>query len=158
MSHHHDVRDDIPPDTSAGHEKRDLSTRVVAIFGISLIIGAAVVHVVIWLLFLYFGNLHDRAYPREYPLAQVGAPRQAPEPRLQEKPREDLKRLRAEERRILQGYGWVDQQRGVVHIPIERAMELLLQQGLPVRAQAPQPAVGGLPQDSSSGRTYASRD
>jgi hypothetical protein len=34
---------------------------------------------------------------------------------------------------ILNNYGYVDEQKGVVHIPIERAMDRLLQQGLPTR-------------------------
>jgi hypothetical protein len=33
----------------------------------------------------------------------------------------------------LQSYGWIDQQKGVVRIPIERAMELTAERGLPVR-------------------------
>ena len=39
----------------------------------------------------------------------------------------------------LYSYGWVDEKAGTVHIPIDRAMELLVERGLPVR---PQPAVG----------------
>ncbi len=35
-------------------------------------------------------------------------------------------RSRAEQRRVLEAYGWVDQQAGVVRIPITRAFELLL--------------------------------
>ncbi|MFZ0796826.1 MAG: hypothetical protein WCA13_18715 [Terriglobales bacterium] len=32
----------------------------------------------------------------------------------------------------LNSYGWVDEKAGVAHIPIERAMELIVQRGLPV--------------------------
>ncbi len=32
----------------------------------------------------------------------------------------------------LNSYGWVDQKTGVAHIPIERAMDLIVQRGLPV--------------------------
>jgi hypothetical protein len=32
----------------------------------------------------------------------------------------------------LNSYGWVDEKAGVAHIPIERAMELLVERGLPV--------------------------
>jgi hypothetical protein len=35
----------------------------------------------------------------------------------------------------LNSYGWVDEKAGVAHIPIERAMELIRQRGLPVYAQ-----------------------
>jgi hypothetical protein len=36
----------------------------------------------------------------------------------------------------LNSYGWVDEKAGVAHIPIERAMELTAQRGLPVYSQA----------------------
>ena len=32
----------------------------------------------------------------------------------------------------LNSYGWVDEKAGVAHIPIERAMDLIVQQNLPV--------------------------
>jgi hypothetical protein len=36
----------------------------------------------------------------------------------------------------LNTYGWVDKDAGVAHIPIERAMELLVQRGVPVHSAA----------------------
>lgn len=39
----------------------------------------------------------------------------------------------------LHSYGWVDQKAGVVRIPIDRAMTLLLQRGLPARKAQPPP-------------------
>ena len=44
-----------------------------------------------------------------------------------------LEMYRTREERELATYGWVDQNTGVVRIPIERAKELLLQRGLPTR-------------------------
>ena len=40
-----------------------------------------------------------------------------------------------EEEKTLYSYGWVDEKAGTVRIPIERAMDLLVQRGLPVRPQ-----------------------
>jgi len=122
------------------------------------VVGAVIIHFVVWVLFLYFGSLNDKAYPRQFPMAQVGPPKAPPAPRLQTKPREELKQMRAEEDGVLHGYGWVDKQGGFVHIPIDRAMQLLLEQGLPVRAQAPGGLDRGMPEDSSAGRTYAAVD
>ena len=144
--------DETPPDIAKGHETRDISTRIVVIFGISLLVGAVIVHVLIWLVYAQFARAAATAYPQEYPLARVGAPPLPPEPRLQTRPREELQRMRAEEDRILGSYGWVDPQRGVVRIPIERACALTLEQGLPARAGAA-PASG--PDKSNSGRTPA---
>jgi hypothetical protein len=56
-----------------------------------------------------------------------------PPPLLQVHPAEDLKAYRAEEDAILGSYGWADKSAGTVRIPIERAMELSLQRGFPVR-------------------------
>jgi hypothetical protein len=44
-----------------------------------------------------------------------------------------LNDVRKREEDTLSTYGWVDQSAGTVHIPIDRAMDLLAQQGLPVR-------------------------
>jgi len=152
MREHADAHE-APPPPGAKYETRDLSTRVVVIFGASLVVGAVVIHLLIWLLYVFYGSLQAGAYPRQYPMAHVGAPPLPPAPRLQTQPREDLKKLRAEEERRLESYGWVDVARGQVHIPIDRAMELLLQQGLPARRQSPSVAAPGMPQRSSSGRT-----
>jgi hypothetical protein len=130
----HDT-DSTPPDVALGHEVRDISTRIVVNFGIALVVGAVLVYVAIWMVYVYLGRVADRAYPREYPMARVGAPAEPPAPRLQTKPREDLKQQRAEEDAILNSYGWVDANGGVVHIPIEQAMKLTLEQGLPTRAE-----------------------
>jgi hypothetical protein len=55
-------------------------------------------------------------------------PEPPPEPRLQAAPREDLAELRRRQSRILDSYGWSDRGRGFVRVPIERAMELLLEE------------------------------
>jgi hypothetical protein len=53
-----------------------------------------------------------------------------PPPQLQVDPSEDLARLRAAEEQRLYGYYWIDKDRGVVHIPIDRAMKKLAEQGI----------------------------
>jgi hypothetical protein len=59
-----------------------------------------------------------------------------PNPKLEEDERGQLNDIRMNEGKTLYTYGWVDEKAGTVHIPIERAMDLLVQRGLPVRAQA----------------------
>jgi hypothetical protein len=63
---------------------------------------------------------------------QVGSrvaplPEQFPQPRVQTGQAEERKRLQAEQRRRLAGYGWADESRTLVRIPIERAMEIIAQ-------------------------------
>jgi hypothetical protein len=56
-----------------------------------------------------------------------------PEPRLLPDEQRTLEAQRAAERELLETYGWVDEAHGVVRIPVERAMELVLERGLPAR-------------------------
>jgi hypothetical protein len=115
------------------HETSDINIRGVFAFGIGLVIAAALIHFMIWLLFMYFNGRESAKTVAQFPLAVGQGDRLPPEPRLQTNPREDLRELRASEDAILNGYGWVDKNNGVVHIPIGEAMKLTLQRGLPVR-------------------------
>ena len=56
---------------------------------------------------------------------------------LQQFPQQDIAGFRASEERRLHGYGWVSKEAGVVHIPIEDAMRLTLERGLPARPEDP---------------------
>ncbi len=41
--------------------------------------------------------------------------------------------MKADAQKKISTYGWVDQNAKIVHVPIERAMELVLQKGFPVQ-------------------------
>ena len=58
-----------------------------------------------------------------------------PDPKLEENERGQLSGFRLQQEETLYSYGWVDEKAGTVRIPIERAMDLLVQRGLPVRPQ-----------------------
>jgi hypothetical protein len=68
-----------------------------------------------------------RHVPRGYPQATF------PDPRLEEDERGQLNGIRTDWNNTLYSYGWVDEPGGTVRIPIDRAMDLLVQRGLPVR-------------------------
>jgi hypothetical protein len=76
----------------------------------------------------------------------IATPRVFPEPRLQSNPQGDLHRLQAEQRKALSTYTWADPARGVVQIPIERAMQVIVARGEhaldPLQGQAATPAPG----------------
>jgi len=114
------------------HETTDASVRGVLLFGAGLVVVAAVVHLLVWVLFGYFASHQAISTAREYPLA-AEQNRVPPEPRLQTNPRQDLRDLRAQEDQVLTSYGWVDKNAGVVRIPIEEAMKIVVQKGLPTR-------------------------
>jgi hypothetical protein len=67
--------------------------------------------------------------------------------------------FRATDEATLESYGWVDKAAGRVHIPIDEAIRLTLERGLPARAQdaAQGETPGLLATDSSSGRLFERR-
>ena len=57
-----------------------------------------------------------------------------PSPQLEIDERGQLDHIRINEAETLNTYDWVDQKAGTVRIPIDRAMDLIAQRGLPVYA------------------------
>jgi hypothetical protein len=71
-----------------------------------------------------------------------------PTPRLQgDDGNLDTADLHAREDLLLDNYSWIDRSKGTVRIPIDRAMELIAQHGLPVH-QPPQPSESLMAGDS----------
>lgn len=121
-----------PTDGAPGsrHETRDIDVGLIAkLLGFGVVVTAVVLLAVYWL----FVSVRDRQAATD-PVASPYAANPSPfvGPTLQASPPTDLQEIRAHEEHILESYGWVDRQRGVVRIPIERAMDLLLERGLPV--------------------------
>ena len=134
-------------------EASDVNVRGIVGFGAGLVICTILVCLVLYGVF----NLLVNAYtsPPVTQTAMVGtrepqdpsaalAKSTFPEPRLQTDYFSDLAKVREQWNQRLNSYGWLDQNAGKVHIPIERAMELTLQRGLPARA-AGVPAAGEKP-------------
>jgi hypothetical protein len=71
-----------------------------------------------------------RNIPKNYPQEAF------PNPKLEEDERGQLNGIRLKEEQTLATYGWIDEKAGTVRIPIDRAMDLIAQRGLPVRAQS----------------------
>jgi len=117
-----------------GHETRDASIRNLLIFAVGLAVVVIAGLVVSRGVFRYFVG-HQVLGPPASPFENVRT--LPPEPRLQVAAPRDLNQYKAAQDEILNRYGWVDRQTGVVRIPIERAMDLLLQRGFPVRTAAP---------------------
>jgi hypothetical protein len=141
--------------TERNHEKRDISVPAVAWFAAGLVVSAIVIHFGIAWLF----NAYGRQYPSpEAPSRIAMQPRMiAPPPQLQTDPAADLKRFRANEEAELNHYGWIDRQKGIVRIPIEQAMELIVQRGLPTRKPGSVDASGLTPVDMQKQKAEATK-
>jgi hypothetical protein len=114
-----------------GHQPYEERIRPVVLFTIWLSVGTLAILGLMLLAHHAFEREAREGSKSLHPLATANE--QPPEPRLQAAPSLDLERFRAREAERLSTYGWVDRQAGVVHIPIERAMELVSKEGLPVR-------------------------
>ena len=119
--------------TGRSHEVRDVQVRPIVTFTVGLVILTGVVLLLMAWLFHYFAT---RQAQLDSPPSPLAVERQGPPaPRLEVVLDQVLQEVRADEEALLHTYGWVDQQAGVVRIPIDRAMTLLLERGLPVRTE-----------------------
>ncbi len=143
-----------PTPPGAKYEHTDIDVSIGYKFGLWLMVAMVISVAIVYGTFVFFEGQQQSADARaqKYPLA-AGAPSQGPpSPNLQTQPFRDIYQLRADESKKLSGYGWVDKDGGVAHIPIDRAMEVMLQRGFPTRAGSGE-ATTVVMQDSSSGRT-----
>lgn len=135
-----------------GHELRDMRLRTVV--GWLALLVVAIAGIVILAAVLQRGVVGHLGQldPVVGVVPQVTPP---PAPRLEQENGATLATLRAQEDKILNNYTWIDEAAGKVSLPIDRAIELTVQRGLPVQQPPNAQANPGvtLPQSSSSGRT-----
>lgn len=147
-----------PTPAGAAYEHTDVTPAVAYNFaiwlGVALILSSAIVYGAFWFFERRAVSIDDRS--RLYPLA-VGQAQDPPAPRLQAQPFRDVYDLKSAQRSTLNSYGWVDKANGVLHIPIERAMEIAVERGFPVRDGVAASPTSLVIQDSSAGRTAAPR-
>jgi hypothetical protein len=119
-----------PPD----YETRDANVRGVFNFLVLLSALIVVAALLCWGLLRHFSRQNAGAASVS-PFAET---RQLPPgPQLQVNPREDWLKYHDRQEQSLETYAWENRGAGIVRVPIERAMELLLQKGLPVQTGTP---------------------
>jgi hypothetical protein len=148
-----EIKREIP--SHGSYEHQDLKPSGIFYFLLTLLVVTIVCLFGLRGLYAYLDHREKSGQPEVNPLVTnvpadtrhipPGYPQTAfPTPKLEEDERGQLNDIRLNEEKRLYTYGWVDEKAGTVHIPIERAMDLLVQQGLPVRPQgassAPAPA------------------
>jgi hypothetical protein len=127
---------DNPDNVDVVHEESDVNVGAIIRYGIGLLLVGAVVHVFLWWLLGTYERQNERAQTQVYPLAAGQGDRLPPFPRFQENPQQELQELRAKQKAQLEGYGWVNKEAGVARIPIEEAMKMVIERGLPTREAA----------------------
>lgn len=118
----------------SGHETRDANVTLILLSTVGLAILVLGVCFVTVGIFDYL-NAHQAGLPQSTALVR---PKEVPPaPRIQEHPWEEYKALHADETRMLNSYGWMDQKTETVRIPIDRAIDLIAARGLPIRGDMP---------------------
>jgi hypothetical protein len=141
--------DEIKHEKAAGHagyERQDLQVSGILYFLLGL--GVVTLLCILGLkgIFAFLEHREKALQPAVNPLvAKVpedtrhiapGYPQSVfPNPKLEEDEHGQLNAVRLNEEKTLYSYGWVNEKAGTVHIPIDLAMDLLVQRGLPVRPQ-----------------------
>ena len=146
-----------PEDIADGYEHSDISPAVVLVGAAGLGVILAVVLVVITSFETAVTGIQPSlSRPTDLIEGLQAAPAPTPpQPRLEAESGQDYATYLAAEQRKLTSYHWVDRQAGIAAIPVERAIDLLAQQGLPTRTA---PTLGAhddgahSPSSSSSGR------
>ena len=139
---YHDPKEIRNP--GGAHEHTDINVRAVFAFLITLAVVALAINLGLFAMFRYLKGSYTALDPEPNPMLsgerrppQKDPIRDFPQPRLQADPVHDMNRMRLAEDKLLNGPPtWVDEQAGVVRIPIEQAMQLTLERGLPAKANA----------------------
>jgi len=144
-------------DVAAGYEKSDVRVTGIVVFLVSLAVFVAVSGGLCWVIGMAFNAELNREdgpttkWTKTVEIRQLGNLPNNPEmqkkmaelaqtfpsPRLQlDDGNQEIVDLHGREDLLLNNYTWVDKSQGKVRIPIERAMELIGQSGLPVAPDA----------------------
>jgi hypothetical protein len=129
-----------------GYERQDLGSQAVYAFLISLIVGGVLVILLVGGIYRFLDKRQGVHQTQQSPLVNQAetdtrkvAPDEItkfPQPRLEQNERVEIYNFRLQEEQSLNSYSWVDEKNGVVRIPIERAMQLLAERGLPTAPKA----------------------
>ena len=141
MATKHSSKPNVPVDASAGYEKRDAYVKGLLQFAFWM----AVVLVVTIVGMKFTFDSYKKAMPLGAPVSpmvKLTDRMLPPSPRLQVLPHQELQVYCAAQQQDVNTYAWVNQPSGVVRIPVDRAMELILARGLPARPAGDATAAG----------------
>ena len=148
--------------TEHEHEASDVNVRGIVGFGVFLAISGILVNVVLYGMYVLLVKYGDRRDPDPNPMVQEQIAKHPPKylsmpeatpyemqqremtrieetfpsPRLQVNEYGELDMYRKAQAEQLDEYRWINKDAGTVRIPIERAMELIAERGLPKAGSA----------------------
>lgn len=129
----HDAENDPVQGRGPGYETRDANIPGLLKFAFWMAVVLAVTLVGISWTFDAFKKLTPMGEMAS-PMVNPNDRMLPPSPRLQVAPHQELQQYCAAQQREVNTYGWVDQPSGIARVPIDRAMDLILERGLPARS------------------------
>ncbi|MEM9555628.1 MAG: hypothetical protein AAGC60_15325 [Acidobacteriota bacterium] len=135
-------RKNLPEDFQGKHADQwdgEVDVGVIYKSGVAVVAAFVIALGVCWLVMIALYGLQEEPYFS--PIAEANERRLPPSPLLQASPEAEMDEMLAELDLHLGSYGWVDELDNRVHIPIERAMELVLASGMPAAPVGVEPAV-----------------
>jgi len=132
---------------NGGYERSDIGIAGVLYFLLGLAVAMVIAYFIVEGLYAYLDKSSNAQNPTGSPLVENVSPDTRhvpkdypesafPSPRLEEDERGQLNGIRLKEEQTLSTYDYIDKNAGTVRIPIDRAMDLIVQRGLPVREES----------------------
>lgn len=129
----------------SGHEHREVSVRLIVVSLAALLVGTFLVCLLVIGIFRFFHSTYRVEQSAKENQQQI-----PPEPRVEERPWEQLVTVRAREDHVLNSYAWVDKGDGTVRIPIDQAIDQLAKKGLPTHDYLEDLQAGRKPKGSAN--------
>jgi hypothetical protein len=149
-------------EAAVGHELRDATPRPVFIFAVSLLAALAAVQWLGWKSLLFLQRHEDIKNQADFPTHPLAAvmPSIPPDPRLEPEPSHDvlpladLTRVKAREQALIGpgAWGWNDSSHQFARIPVQQAIDLAVENGLPNVLPASQPSAAPFMPPASAAR------
>ncbi|MEO8168662.1 MAG: hypothetical protein ABI623_10470 [bacterium] len=136
MAHKHEHTTLSTDSVARGHETSDVDPKSVAISGILLSLGLVFFAILLsaGVYVMFKAKSPDPNSPART-LVVTDSTMLPPLPRLQADPHITLVPFVKMQDSLLASYGWVMRDSGIARIPIERAMKLVVERGLPVQSK-----------------------
>ena len=139
-----DPREGVPhadaPGNTGGPVDQEIDFRGIRMFVGGLAVVTLVLFGLMWGIATFFKGSLVKQDPAPAMLVEAREPRVPPGPNLQPNPTAELAAFRAAEDLELAKWAWVDKEKGVARVPVARAMEIVLEHGLPAPPPMPPPA------------------
>lgn len=126
----------IEQQTTVRYEERDINIRDVLLIAFGVLACTIIIILALYLPYAYMRHLKAQQSPPTSPV-QRRVFQLPPEPRIQQSPALDYETMFHQSQWDLHHYQWIDKPKGIVAIPIDRAMDIVAKRGIPASTEPP---------------------